>query len=304
VPGRVHLTEEDERAEADARERIRHAQSRLRELGDRRAVLLDQIHRLSDEQRQLHERMAPDQERVEGVHAEYRELGHLYGELRARRESLRAKLDEALMSLRPPRTEHARRAPPVARPEPIRQEMAALELEQQTQALPLAEENALIDRLRRMRRELEVAEKEEALRLKASAERETKEAGFRELRNEFESLGAELDRLKAERGRRMASMKSTLVEVGQEISQIREKARARAELFQQVEELNRKMAAVDREIREALTSSRARRQEARQTLAEYNRTAREAVSGSAVAAQAADEQFDQLMKGGRVTLGG
>jgi uncharacterized coiled-coil DUF342 family protein len=305
VPGRFQLSEDDERAEADARERLRHAQSKMRELRDRRGMLLEQIRQLSDEQHALHEQMAPERERVEMTHEEYRELGHKLAEIRARRDALRPKLEAALAETRWARpAPHDRRSAPPARPDQIRQEMAALELKQQTQALSLPDENALIDHLRELRRQLEVAVKTEGERAQQEAERQAKVTRFRELRAEFDQLTEDLRRLKAERDGRMDSMRTKLAEVGAEISQIREKARARGALFEKVEEINRQMVALDREIRDTLIATRARRQEARQTIVEYNRSAREAVGGSAVAAQAADDQFQQLMKTGKVTLGG
>ncbi|MHB8352379.1 MAG: coiled-coil domain-containing protein, partial [Thermoplasmata archaeon] len=162
MPGGFHLSEEDERAELESRDRVRHAQGRLRELRDRRGLLLDQIHRLSDEQRAVHDRMAPDRDRVDATHEEYREFGHRLAEMRARRDALRVQLDRALAALRPARTSDrglpdrkARGGPPM--PAQLRREIAQLELRQQTQVLPVAEENALLDHLRGLRRGLEEA---------------------------------------------------------------------------------------------------------------------------------------------------
>ncbi len=311
MPGR-YLTEEDERAEAESRERLRHAQSRLWDLRDRRGMILQQIRQLSDEQHELHERMAPDRDRVEDAHLEYRDLGHRLSELRARREKLRGQLDAALAAARPrpapsggghgPAERGGRRGAPL-RPDQIRREMAALELAQQTQALKLPEENALIDRLRALRKELEAAEKLEGERAQVEAAHQEKEKEFRTLRAEFEALGEEMRKVRAERDARMSSMKAKLVEVGQEISQIREKAQARGELFKRADEVNRQIAEVDREIRDTLVASRARRSEARITIQEYSHRGRESQS-SVVAAQTADEQFEQLMKNGKVTLRG
>jgi uncharacterized coiled-coil DUF342 family protein len=309
VPGR-YLTEEDERAESEARERLRHAQFRLRELRDRRGLLIQQIRQLSDEQHAIHERMDPERGRVEDAHAEYRDLGRKMAELRDRREAMRPRLEAAFAATRRPVEPRGdrpggrdrRSLPP--RPDQIRREMALLERQQQTQALSLTEENALIDRLRELRKSLEVAEKAEGERAAVEAGRKAQEVSFRELRAEFDRLGEEMRRLRSERDAKMASMRDRLAAVGQEIGQIREKARARAELFRRTDEVNRQIAEVDAEIRATLTDSRARRQEAHQTIQEYNRSARESVAGSVVAAQAADEQFEQLMKNGKVSLGG
>ena len=306
MPGRFHLTEDDERIELETRERLRHAQSRLRELRDRRGLLLEQVRRLSDEQHVIHDRMAPEQERVEGAHEEYRALGQRLAEIRRERDALRPRLDAALAELRmatpvrPERSERRERGP--MRPDQIRQEMAQLELRQQTQALSLTDENALIDRLRQLRRELETAEQAVGERAKLDAARAAKELTLRELRTKFEQLGDEFGRVRGERDRKMQSMRAQLQSVGQEISQIREKAQERAGLFRKVDDLNRMMVEVDREIRETLQASRARLREARDTISEFTRPNRAAVS--AVAAQAADEQLDRLMKNGKITLGG
>ena len=303
MPGRAYLTEEDERAEAEARDRLRQQQHRLRELQDRRSLLLEQVRQISDEQHALHVQIAPDRDRVEATHEEYRELGQRLAELRARREGMRPQLEMALTQLRARTTRPARRGEAL-RPDQIRRELAQLELRQQTQALPLAEENALIDHLRELRKGLTEAEASAGRRADEERERLEKEQKFRELRAEYDRLGEELAQLRTERDRRMASMRSKLEEVGQKIGQIRERARHRGELFQKIEELNRQLVGVDREIRESLLATRARRQEARQTIAEFTRSGARSRDERDAVVQAADEQFQQLMKRGKVSLGG
>jgi uncharacterized coiled-coil DUF342 family protein len=307
VPSRAHLTEEDERAEAESRDRLYHAQSRIRELRDRRGLLLDQVRRLSDEQRVIHDRMAPERDHVEDTHQEYRELGHRIAELRSRRDKMRPELDRQLAELRMQRPVGERRSPlprsaPPARPDQIKREMAQLERTQQTQALPLTEENALIDRLRQLRKELEVAEKHSVEQEKVHEARRGKEKAFETLRAEFESLGEEIRRMKDARDARMASLKAKLAGVGQDLSQIREKARARSDLFQKIDDVNRQMAEVDKDIRETLIASRARRQEAREVIQAYQRTSRSIAADSVAASQNADESFQRLMKNGKISL--
>ncbi|MHB8351351.1 MAG: coiled-coil domain-containing protein, partial [Thermoplasmata archaeon] len=189
-------------------------------------------------------------------------------------------------------------------PAQLRREIAQLELRQQTQVLPVAEENALLDHLRGLRRGLEEAEKAAGVRAAAEVTRGAQEASFQALRAEFEELGRAMDRLRTERDQRMGAIRSQLLTVGQEISEIREKARLRAELFRKVDEISRQMVELDREVRDALVASHARRQEARDTVRDYNRTAREATSGSAAAAQTAEENLANLLKGGKVVLSG
>jgi uncharacterized coiled-coil DUF342 family protein len=304
VPGRFHLSEEDERVEAEARDRLRQDQHRLRELGDRRGQLLQQVRQLSDEQHALHDQIAPDRERVEAAHDEYRDAGRRLAELRKARDALRPRLEMALTQLKARSDPPARRGGIPLRPDQIRQELAHLEMRQQTQALSLADENALIDRLRELRRLLTDAEKSEGARAALAQDRQAKELQFRELRAEFERLGEEYGRLRAEREGRMASMRQQLAEVGQKISLIRERARLRGQLLDKVEEVNRQMASVDREIRQTLLATRARTLEARRTISEFTRRGGRARGEGEAVAQVADEQFQQLMKHGKVTLGG
>jgi uncharacterized coiled-coil DUF342 family protein len=304
VPSRAALTEEDERAELESRDRLHHAQGRIRELRDRRWLLLEQVRRLSDEQRAIHDRMAPDRDRVEDTHQEYRELGQHLAQLRHQRDRIRGELDAALAELRMQRPVGDKKSAPPARPDQLRREMALLERRQQTQALPLVEENALIDRLRQLRKELEGAEKAGAEQEKVLAARREKEHGFQALRQEFDRLGEEIRKAKEERDHRMASLKAKLADVGQDISQIREKARLRQELFRKIDEVNGQMAAVDKEIRETLASSRARREEAHELIRTYSRSSRAVGAESTARQQTADEQLERLLKNGKITLGG
>ena len=273
MPGRAYLSEEDERAESESRDRLRVQQHRLRELMDRRAQLLQLVRQISDEQHALHGQIAPERDRVEATHEEYRELGQQLAELRARRDALRPQLEMALTRARARPAGPGARGPPAPRPEQIQREIAQLELRQQTQALPLPEENALIDRLRELRRGLTDAEKSAGARALLQQERLAHELKFRELRAEYDRLGEEHARLRAERDRRMASMRT-------------------------------KLAEVDRSIRETLSSTRARRQEAHRTIAQYSRGGRAARGEGTAVAQIADEQFEQLMKRGKISRGG
>ncbi|MCI4341025.1 MAG: hypothetical protein L3K11_01405 [Thermoplasmata archaeon] len=301
MPGVAHLTEEDERAERDARDRLRHADHRLQELRTRRAKLLEEVRRLSDEQRALYDSRAPKEEKVEEFHREYQAMGHDLADLRGRRDALRPQLSALVAQLRqrpPPGRENGR-----GRPEQIRREIERLELHQQTVALPIADENAVIDRTRALRKELLEAEKEAAAVTGELAARGSLEEQLRQMRSEFERLGQELDRMRALRNQRFDSVKAQLVSVGQVVGEIREKARQRAELFRTVDELNRQMVEADREIREALQASRERRREARDTIGSHNRGVRDTVAGKDALSRAADDNLEQLLRSGRVRLG-
>ncbi|MCI4346185.1 MAG: hypothetical protein L3K07_05475 [Thermoplasmata archaeon] len=302
MPGVAHLTEEDEQAERDSRDRLRRADHRLHELRDRRSVLLADIRRLSDEQRSLYDSRAPKEEKVEEFHREYQAIGHELADLRARRESLRPRLAELVQSLR--QAPRERREGGRGRPDQLRREMAELELRQQTVALPIAEENAMIDRIRALGKEIGVADLEAQGLAAERLKREGVEEELRRTRAEFERLGEEFSRLRQARNDRFESVKSQLVSVGQVVGEIREKARKRGELFQHMEELNRQIAEADREIREALQGSRDRRREARQTIVSYNRGVRESVGGQDALAHAAEENLEVLLRNGKVRLGG
>ncbi|HEV2449727.1 MAG TPA: hypothetical protein VGU43_04870 [Thermoplasmata archaeon] len=302
MPGVSHLTEEDEKAERESRDRLRRADHRLQELRTRRATLIAEIRRLSDEQRGLYDQRAPKEERVEEFHREYQAMGRDLSELRSRRDSLRPRMAALVTELR--QMPRPGRDSAGARPEQIRRDVARLELEQQTVALPIAEENALIDRIRALRRELSGAEVAAQGVATEQARRASLEAELRGLHEEAARLSTEFDRLRAARSQRFESVKAQLVSVGEVVGEIREKARLRGELFKTVDEVNRQMVEADREVREALQSSRDRRREAIDTIRSYNRGVRESVSGPQALAQAADQNLEQLLRGGRVRLGG
>jgi uncharacterized coiled-coil DUF342 family protein len=302
VPGVSHLSEEDERAERESRDRLRHADHRLHELRLRRASLIDEIRRLSEEQRGLYDRRAPKEERVEEFHREYQSMGRELSELRSRRDALRPRMASLVSQLR--QLPRPGRDPAMGRPEQIRREIARLELHQQTVALPLAEENAVIDRIRALRREVGEAEVAAQAVAGEQARRAALESELKALHEEFAKLGADLDGLRAARAQRFDSVKAQLVSVGQVVGEIREKAKLRSELFRTVDEVNRQIAEADREVREALRSSRDRRREAIETVRSYNRGVRESVAGNQALAQAAEENLEQLLRSGRVRLGG
>lgn len=302
MPGVSHLTEEDEKAERESRDQLRRADHRLQELRDRRAGLIAEIRRLSDEQRGLYDQRAPKEERVEEFHREYQAMGRELAELRSRRDALRPRMATLVAELR--QMPRPGRDSASGRPEQIRRDVARLELEQQTVALPLAEENALIDRIRALRRELGEAELAAQGVAAEQARRASLETELHALREQSTHLSTEFDRLRTARGQRFESVKAQLVSVGEVVGEIREKARRRAELFRTVDEVNRQMVEADREVREALRSSRDRRREAIDTLRSYNRGVRESVAGPQALAQAADQNLEQLMRGGRVRLGG
>ena len=300
MPGRPHLSEEAEREEREGYDRLRAIDTKIRELRSRRDVLLGQVHQLSDEQKALFDSRQPRQATLEATNDEHRELGRRLAEVRRARDQARHRIDEALIALRLARQELPHGGVP--RPEQIRREMADLELRQQTRALSLDDENALIDRLRQLRRQLEAAEKNsQEIQAKQTAVRE-REAAVQKARAEADQFGAELARVKIERDRRMESLRSQLVEVGRLVGEMREKSRRRGEAMARLDTLMVDLRGLEREAHHLVQASRQRRQEARRAIVDYNREARSKVGESTE--KIADAQLEELLKRGRVTLGG
>lgn len=302
MPSRTHLSEEAETEERNDRDRLRQGEAKLRDLRSRRQLLLQQVYQLSDEQKALVDQRAPRQDNLERTHAEHRSLSRDLAELRHRRDAARAQLDDALAEVR-----LARQAGPPgdrSRPDQIRREMAQLELKQQTTALPLADENALIDRLRQLRKQLDDAEKHRG----AIDQHEQRVRGLEEAlkarRADFDRLGEEMARCKVERDRRMTSMRAQLVEVGALVGGIREKAKARGEVMAKVDALSRQVFELERELRQIFDAGRQRRQEARRTIQQYNRGVRDSLTGDSATTQQADQQLEELLRRGKITLGG
>jgi uncharacterized coiled-coil DUF342 family protein len=302
VSVRGSLSEEAEREEADYRERRRTLETKFRDLRTRRELLLAQVHQLVDEQQILFERQAPKQRTLEQLHEEYRDIGHDLADLRRQRDQKRNELEGTLQELRFARSELPRGERP--RPDQIQREIKQLEHRQQTMALPLTEENALIDRMRALRRQLDGVQKvadavgTQEARVKAlDKEIQTKRA-------DLEKLMAESARLKVERDRRMANMRSLLEEVGAIVGDIRAKAKARRDTMDKVQAFSRQLGEIDDEILRIDRGSRARRDEARRTIREYSRGSRDSMAAETAYAHVADQQLEQLLKRGRITLGG
>ena len=299
---RPHLSEEAEREEAEDRDRLRALDQKLRDLRSRRQLLLDQVHKLSDEQKALYDARQPRQESLERANDEHRHLGKELASLRQERDRARAKLEEALVAVRLARPDLT--ASRTGRPEQLKREMAELERRQQTTALSLSDENALIDRMRQLRKQLEEAEKNHAAFEAREKKRHELEEAFRLQKAELDRLAAAMVRVKGERDRRMTSMRDQLVEVGGLVAAIREKARARGDLMEKIEGLNRQLFDTDREASQLVHRTRARRLEAKRTIGEYNREVRESVAGPRAYDRVADQQLNELMKRGRITLSG
>ncbi len=299
---RVHLSDEDEREEAEGRERLRVVDRKIRDLRGHRDRLLSEIHRLSDEQKALADERRPKQDAVERANDRYRAVGRELAHVRQRREAARDRLQAALVDVRLARQELPKTR--AARPEQIRREMQELELRQQTVALPLTDENALIARLRQMRRELDDAERNQGLIEAHEKRAHDLEEALKARKTELDQLSESLGRLKTERDHAMESMRAHLVDVGQLLAAMRAKATERRGVWEQIESVSRELVGLEREGNRLVAASRSRRQEARRTLGEYTRPTRRTPSAETAYERAAEEQLEELLRRGRVTLGG
>ncbi len=294
------LSEEEERADREDRDALFKIDSKLRDLRPRRQRLVEEVRHLSDEQRTLFESRAPRLDSLEAVHSEHQGLGREAADLRRKRDAARRGADEALGRLREfralaPKGDHAN-------PEQIRREIAQLEMRQQTNALPIAEENALIAHLRELTRSLVGAEQSKAAVLERQQKMRALEVALTDARTEVDRLGAEIGRVLTDRDRRMQSIREQLVLEGKLVAEIREKARARASVMERLEELNREVVGLEREGDRLVAQQRGRRHEARQSIRDYNRSVRETIAGPEAFNRTAEAQLAELLKRGRVTL--
>ncbi|MCI4368149.1 MAG: hypothetical protein L3K09_01105 [Thermoplasmata archaeon] len=302
MTGRTHLSEEEEALEREEREKLRHIDSKVHELRSRRSTLLTQVHQLSDEQKALYDQRAPKRQSLEAAHSEHRSIGRRLSELRSARDAARTRLDEALANLR-----LLRQTGPGdsrARPEAIQREMEQLELKQQTSVIPIAEENALITHLRQLRKQLEEANRDRAKVEGYEQKVKDAEEALKLRRVELSQLVAEGEKLRVERDNRMASMRAHLAEEGQLMAAMREKSKVRSEVMARLDQTSRELNDLEREGNSLVANQRSRRQEARKVITDYNRSVRSVVAGQSAYDRAAEEQLEQLLKRGRVTLGG
>ena len=217
-------------------------------------------------------------------------------------EEARRALDAALIALREYRAQLPRGER--ARPEEIRKEIAQLELRQQTHALPLPEENALIDHLRKLTQTLALAEKNKTTQEGQHAKLKELEGALTARREEFGRLTNELARLRTERDGRMDSIRGKLVDAGRIVAGIREKAHARGLAMEKLRALGTQIAELERDADRLMQGSRARRQEARKVILDYQRSVRGPMDPETARARAADAQLEELLKRGKVVLRG
>ncbi len=293
------LSEDDDQHEREVRSTLRSIDLRLRSLGDKRRTLIAEMRQLSTEQKALYDQRQTPSAEVERLYQEHHDLGKRIAELRLEREKARHAVQEAVVALRELKLTFA--PGERERPDQIRREIAQLELRQQTRALPLPEENALIDRLRQRLKDLKAAEARAAVVAEHARLRTEAEARVVAAR-------AELDRVtklgvdgKAERDVKMTQVRARLVDAGEAVARLRAKGRERAAVMAQIDAVSREMDGLERDGRRLLGEMRARREEARRTVRAYAPGRRPPPS---LVDSAAEANLQELLKRGKVSLGG
>lgn len=298
VPPRALLSDEEEREDREDREKLRAVDTKLRSLFDGREDLIAEVRRISSEQKSIYDRRQAPQAEVERLYEEHHQLGKKIAELRTARETARKKVEEAVVKVREARLSFA--PGERVRPEQIRREIAALELRQQTRALPLDEENALIALLRQKTQELKQTEARTAVAAAHQQKLKEAEASLAAAREEFALRGKELTEAKAERDSKMVAVREKLEVAGGLIASLRERGRARAELIAKIDAISREMDGLEREGRQLLARSRSRRDQARRMLRTYSHT--RGPPSEELLATTAEAHLEELLKRGKVTL--
>ncbi len=294
------LSDEEVEQEREGRARLRTIDARLRALQTQRNALIAEMRRLSAEQKALYDRRQAPQDEVQRLYDEHGDLGHRVASLRGQRDAARRELENAVVALRELRLTFA--PGERLRPDQIRREIAELEHRQQTRALPLDEENALIARLRQRHKDLQTAEAQSEVVAQHELLRKAAEARVATARAEIDRLGAEAVQARTQRDAKMAEVRAKLVAAGGLVAELRAKGRARADVMAKVDALSREMADLEREGNRIVGEARARRDEARRTVRAY--APDRARPASTMIDRAADANLQELLKRGKVTLGG
>ena len=288
---------EEERAE---RHRLDQLDTKIRELRPKRQALIQELLRLSEEQRKLFEQRSPEQAKLEELNEAHRRLGRDLGHLRTELDTARRVREERLGVVRELRAAMPKSARSQA--DLLRKEMGKLELEQQTRAVPLEEENALIGRMRLLRKEISVAESEAAEVAKRGEVLRAAEASFEAARQEVDRLRHSLDDQRAAREQAMETLKGELVVAGQQMALLREKSQARGTVRRELDDIDRTLRGMEREFDDLRRQYRARRGVARRVVVEHNRSVRRAVSDPSAMDRTVDDRLEQLLKEGKIRL--
>ena len=292
---------ESDRAEERAeRDRLDQLDAKIREVRPKRQTLIDRFLRLSDEQQEMFNQRSPEQSRLESLNEEHRLLGRDLAQIRSQLDTARRVRDDRLVAVRELRAEMPKTAR--SRVDLLRKEIGKLELEQQTRAVPLSEENALIDRMRLLRKESSLAEAEGALVAKHREALRVAEETFEAGRVEVERLRHVLDEHRATRDRAMEALKAELIVAGQHMARLREKSQERGTVRRELDEIDHTLRGLEREFDDLRHRYRARQGEARKVVVEHNRSARRAVSDPSAMDRAVDDRLERLLKEGKIRL--
>ncbi|MHB1434739.1 MAG: hypothetical protein ACYCPN_03270 [Thermoplasmata archaeon] len=300
MPYRTSLSEESDREEREIQDRLRAIDSQLASRWTKRQQLLGEVRRLSAEQKTLSAQRGGPLQEAEEIHQTHRNLGQELLRLRSERDRARAALGQAMIHYREVRA--AARPQTHLRPEAVRKEIQELEHRQQTQALSLDDERALLVRLRertRMLAELEAHAQE------AAVERAREEAAARqvtEARAEVDRITQEFDRIRKEREATMGTIRGRLEAAGSVVAEIRRIAAQRSDTMDRLFAESREIQRLEQEGRTLLATLRARRAEARNTIREFTPRTRRAEERTALESSV-DQRLDELLKRGRITLG-
>ena len=244
---RSFLSEDAEKEEREDRHRLREIDAKIDRLRGQRLALVEKVRALSAEQKELFDARKEPQVVAERLHREHQELGRRLSALRSERDRARHHLDELVARAREIRAEVA--PGDRVRPDRVRKEIQELEARQQTRALPLAEENALIDRLRERTRFLHDLEARESVLREHEQRRKEAEAAILSGRAEVERIGQEWTATRSARDQKMTEIRTELERAGRIVAQIREKALARRELMQALDRSGRAQDGLDDEAR-------------------------------------------------------
>ncbi|HTP54958.1 MAG TPA: hypothetical protein VML94_08405 [Thermoplasmata archaeon] len=266
---RAGFSEQWQREERAERDRLRQLEGRLNSLLDRRRELVGQVRALTSKQQELYYGQHGPQAEAERLHHESGQLGRHLAELRNARDKARQALEDAVIRRRElvltfDRGERLN-------PEQLRKEMAELELRQQTRALPIEEENALIAELRQKAKDLQLYESRKEIAAEHERQRKEADAAILAARAEIDRIMKEMEASRAEREKRRSEIPANLEAAGAVVAELRVIGRNRAELVAQVDALSREIAEVEREGRELMARTRQREEDARLIMEEYSR---------------------------------
>jgi len=294
----VYASEREERADED---RLRRLESQHGALVEKRHQMIAEVRRIASEQKSLYDRRQAPQAEVEKLYEEHGKLGKRLAELRTLREKARTQVETKVIARRELLLKVGAAEP--ARPDQLRKEIAALELRHQTQALPPEEEKALLAQLRERTKTLHDAEAHAATTEKQHQERQAADAAIAEAKSAVELIVAEMERGRLDRDRMMVEIRTKLEVAGAMLAEMRAKGRARAELVTQVDALSKEIDALELEGREVFQRLKAHRDAYRERMRAFA-SPRERAPARDMVSSAADRRFEELMKRGKVNLGG